>query len=238
MNSEFLAAMSHELRTPLNGIIGFTEFLIDGKPGPLNAKQKEYLLDVYNSAQHLLQLINDVLDLAKIEAGKIELNPETFELAKAIGEVCAVINGIAQKKGVEVSRAVLAQLGNVTLDQQKLKQMCYNLLSNAVKFTDPGGSVEIGAALLDGADAGRVKIWVTDTGIGIKEEDIQRLFRQFEQLEAGVSRRFEGSGLGLALTRKLVEMQGGTISVESKYGVGSTFSVTLPIACAGRHRDG
>jgi protein-histidine pros-kinase len=234
MKSEFLAAMSHELRTPLNGIIGFTEFLADEKPGPLNAKQKEYLLDVYNSALHLLQLINDVLDLAKIEAGKIDLNPETFPLGKAIGEVCAVINGIAQKKGIIVSPAVPPQLGSVTLDQQKLKQICYNLLSNAVKFTDPGGAVDIGAEMLDGD---RFRIWVTDTGIGIKHEDLKRLFRDFEQLETGASRRFEGSGLGLALTRKLVEIQGGTITVESEYGAGSTFAVTLPAICTGRPGD-
>ena len=135
--------MSHELRTPLNGIIGFTEFLIDEKPGPLNAKQKEYLLDVYNSAQHLLQLINDVLDLARIEAGKVDLNPETFALPKAIGEVCAVINGIAHKKRVNVRFTVSPELGSVTLDQPRLKQICYNLLSNAVKFTGAGGSVEV-----------------------------------------------------------------------------------------------
>jgi protein-histidine pros-kinase len=225
MKSEFLANMSHELRTPLNGIIGFTEFLVDEKPGPLNAKQKEYLTDVYNSAQHLLQLINDVLDLAKIEAGKIDLNPETFVLAKSIGEVCAVINGIARKKGVNVRCALPADLGSVTLDQQKFKQICYNLLANAVKFTDPGGAVEIGAAPLDGD---RFKVWVKDTGIGIKAEDMKRLFREFEQLESGAARRFEGSGLGLALSRKLVEHQRGSIDAESEYGKGSTFTVTLP----------
>jgi len=230
MKSEFVASMSHELRTPLNGIIGFTEFLVDEKPGALNPKQKEYLLDVYHSAQHLLQLINDVLDLAKIEAGRIDLKPEAFPLARAITEVCAVIKGIAQKKRVAIRIQVPAALGCVTLDQQKLRQVCYNLLANAVKFTEPGGTVEIGAALRDG---GRFDIWVKDTGIGIREEDMERLFREFEQLETGPDRRFEGTGLGLALTRKLVEHQGGSIAVVSKHGKGSTFTVTLPLVWNG-----
>src|SRR6266853_563251 len=229
MKSEFLANMSHELRTPLNGIIGFTEFLVDEKPGPLNARQKEYLTDVHNSAKHLLQLINDVLDLAKVEAGRLELNPETFPLAKAIEEVCAVVKGIAHKKCVDIECVVAPELGEVTLDQQKLKQVCYNLLANAVKFTDSGGTVEI--TVLP-CEMERFEVRVKDTGIGIKREDIQRLFREFEQLETGTARRFEGSGLGLALTRKLVEFQGGTIGVESDYGKGSTFFVVLPIVVA------
>jgi protein-histidine pros-kinase len=227
MKSEFLASMSHELRTPLNGIIGFTEFLIDEKPGSLNEKQKEYLNDVYQSAQHLLQLINDVLDLAKIEAGKIHLHPESFGIAKAIREVCAVINGIAQKGGVTVTQAISPALGDVTLDQQKLKQICYNLLANAVKFTDLGGKVEIAAAPVG---AGHFEIRVTDNGVGIRKEDMGRLFHEFEQLEKGTARRYEGSGLGLALTKKLVEFQGGSIRVESEFGAGSVFTVTLPIA--------
>jgi PAS domain S-box-containing protein len=226
MKSEFLANMSHELRTPLNGIIGFTEFLVDERPGPLNPKQKEYLNDVHNSAQHLLQLINDVLDLAKVEAGKIDLYPEKFSPATAIEEVCAVVKGIAQKKGVSVTWGVAPELGSVTIDQQKFKQVCYNLLANAVKFTDTGGSVELHALAREG---GRFEVRVTDTGIGIRKEDMQRLFREFEQLETGAARRFEGTGLGLALTKKLVEFQGGVIAVESEYGKGSTFSVTLPM---------
>jgi len=226
MKSEFLAGMSHELRTPLNGIIGFTEFLMDEKPGALNAKQKEYLNDVYQSAQHLLQLINDVLDLAKIEAGKIDLHPEPFRVDKAVCQVCAVVNGIAQKGGIIVTVKVSPELEEVTLDQQKFKQVCYNLLSNAVKFTEIGGKVEIGAAPLNG---GRFELWVADNGIGIKSRDIERLFREFEQLDAGSARRYEGTGLGLALTRKLLEFQGGSIRVKSEPGVGSTFTVTLPV---------
>jgi signal transduction histidine kinase len=149
MKSEFLANMSHELRTPLNGIIGFTEFLIDEKPGPLRPKQKEYLGDVLNSARHLLQLINDVLDLAKVEAGKMELHPETFPVRKAVEEVTAVIKSIAQKKHIAVGIEVSDGLDAVTLDQHKFKQVLYNLLSNAVKFTDEGGQVDIHARRLD-----------------------------------------------------------------------------------------
>jgi protein-histidine pros-kinase len=227
IKSEFLASMSHELRTPLNGIIGFTEFLVDEKPGPLNAKQKEYLTDVHNSAQHLLQLINDVLDLAKIEAGRIDLNPEPFSPAKAINEVCAVINGIAHERRVDVRAAIEPGLDSVTLDQQKFKQICYNLLANAVKFTDSGGKVEIAGRRLEGD---RFEIAVSDTGIGIKCEDMERLFREFEQLESGASRRYEGSGLGLALTRKLLQLQGGSIEAKSELGRGSTFTAILPVA--------
>jgi protein-histidine pros-kinase len=225
MKSEFLASMSHELRTPLNGIIGFSEFLVDEKPGKLNSKQKEYLTDVLNSARHLLQLINDVLDLAKVEAGKMELNPELFSVRQAIEEVCAVIKGIAQKKQIALTMNVSNQLQQVTLDQQKFKQVLYNLLSNAIKFTEPGGSVEISAAPRDG-DGFRVE--VKDTGIGIKPEDVGRLFNEFQQLETGTARRFEGTGLGLSLTKKIVEFQGGSIGIESDYGKGSTFTVVFP----------
>jgi signal transduction histidine kinase len=218
--------MSHELRTPLNGIIGFAEFLIDGKPGKLNPKQSEYLGDILNSGRHLLQLINDVLDLAKVEAGKMELTPETFPLRKAIEEVCAVVRPLVQKKSIQVLVDVSPLLGDVTLDQQKLKQVLFNLLSNAVKFTDDGGRVEI---LAQPNGPRRFNLAVKDTGIGIRPEDIQRLFTEFEQLESGTSRRYEGTGLGLALTRKIVEMQDGTIGVESEVGKGSTFTVVLPL---------
>ena len=226
MKSEFLANMSHELRTPLNGIIGFAEFLVDGKPGTLNPKQKEYLEDILNSGRHLLQLINDVLDLAKVEAGKMELSPERFALREAIEEVCAVAKTIAQKKSIQIEVDVAPDLSDVTLDQQKLKQILYNLLSNAVKFTDDGGKVEIRAAM---HDAHCFKLVVKDTGIGIKPEDLQRLFKDFEQLESGGSRRYEGTGLGLALTRKIVESQGGEVNVESEAGKGSSFTVVLPL---------
>jgi len=226
MKSEFLANMSHELRTPLNGIIGFTEFLIDEKPGPLRPKQKEYLSDVLNSARHLLQLINDVLDLAKVEAGKMELHPETFPVRKAVEEVTAVIKGVAQKRRIALDIEVGEGLDAVTLDQHKFKQVLYNLLSNAVKFSDEGGQVDIHVRRLD---PHRLEVQVLDTGIGIKTEDINRLFTEFEQLDSGTARRFEGTGLGLALTKKIVEFQDGCIDVQSEPGKGSVFTVVLPV---------
>lgn len=226
LKSEFLANMSHELRTPLNGIIGFTELLSDERPGPLNVKQKEYLGDVLSSAHHLLQLINDVLDLAKVEAGKMDFDPETFDPSKAIEEVCAVVKGLANKKNIHLNAKTDPVLSAVTLDQRRFKQICYNLISNSLKFTERTGTVEIVTKPI-GGDSFEVR--VADTGIGIREEDMDRLFREFEQLESGSARRFEGTGLGLALTKKLVTMQGGSISAQSEYGKGSTFTVVLPL---------
>jgi PAS domain S-box-containing protein len=225
MKSEFLANMSHELRTPLNGIIGFAEFLLDGKPGALAPKQREYLGDILTSGRHLLQLINDVLDLSKVEAGKMELSPEAFRLDEAIDEVCAVARAIAQKKRIEIRVVVDAELATVTLDAQKFKQVLYNLLSNAVKFTNDGGHVGI-VARPDGGR--RFRVEVSDDGIGIRSEDLPRLFREFEQLDSGAARRYGGTGLGLSLTRKIVELQGGSVAVVSQPGVGSTFTVELP----------
>jgi PAS domain S-box-containing protein len=226
MKSEFLANMSHELRTPLNGIIGFSEFLFDEKPGSLNPKQKEYLGDVLSSARHLLQLINDVLDLAKVEAGKMELHPETFPVHKAVEEVAAVIKGMAQKRQIAVGIEIGAGLEAVRLDQHKFKQVLYNLLSNAIKFSNDNGQIAIRAQRLD---RHQIEVQVRDTGMGIKAEDINRLFTEFEQLDSGTARRFEGTGLGLALTKKIVEFQGGRISVESELGKGSAFTVVLPV---------
>jgi signal transduction histidine kinase len=222
----FLANMSHELRTPLNGILGFAEFLVDGKPGKVNPKQKEYLEDILNSGKHLLQLISDVLDLAKVGAGKMELNPEKFSLAEAIAEVCAVTKPIAQKKSIHIEVHIAPGLNDVILDKQKLKQILYNLLSNAIKFNHDGGNVSI---LAEPTDPDCFKLVVNDTGVGIKAEDSGRLFKEFEQLDSGTSRHYEGTGLGLALTRKIVELQGGTIEMESEVGKGSTFTVILPV---------
>ena len=233
MKSEFLANMSHELRTPLNGIIGFSEFLIDQKPGPLNEKQKEYLSDVLNSGKHLLQLINDVLDLAKVESGKMELVLERFSLLKSINEVSAVISPIVKKKDLLYTMVVAPEVDAVQLDQQKFKQILYNLLSNAVKFTDAKGKVEV-HAMPSGSD--KVLIQVKDTGIGIKREDMGRLFIEFEQLDSGADRRYQGTGLGLALTKKLVEFLRGDISVASVPGKGSTFSVVLPLWIEGKQK--
>jgi len=223
----FLASMSHELRTPLNGIIGFAEFLADGKPGTVNSKQKEYLEDILNSGRHLLHLINDILDIVKIQAGKLELNPESFRLADVIQEVRAGVLPLAQNKHIQVCVAIAPGLDAVMLDKQRFKQILYNLLSNALKFTDDAGEVEI-SVVSEGSASFRLA--VRDSGIGIKAEDMTRLFKEFEQLETGMARRYDGTGLGLALTRKIVEIQGGAIHVQSELGKGSTFTVTLPLA--------
>jgi protein-histidine pros-kinase len=221
----FLASMSHELRTPLNGIIGFAEFLADGKPGPVNEKQKEYLEDILKSGQHLLHLINDMLDLVKVQAGKLELSPEVFDIRSGIEEVCAVVHPIAEQKNIDVRIEIEPGLDTITLDLQRFRQILYNLLSNALKFTDDGGVVSIKA---DRRADGNIRISVRDSGIGIAADDIPRLFTEFEQLETGIARRFGGTGLGLALTRSIVTLQGGSIEVESEPGAGSTFTVALP----------
>jgi PAS domain S-box-containing protein len=226
---QFLANMSHELRTPLNGIIGFAELLVDGKPGDVNPKQKEYLEIILNSGQHLLQLISDVLDLSKVGAGKMELHPERFSLRQAIEEACAVAKPMAEKKFVQIDVYIVPEIGDVTLDQQKFKQVLYNLVSNAIKFNRDGHTVEIRATM---HDARCFKLVVKDAGVGIKSKDVSRLFKEFEQLDSGASRRHEGTGLGLALTRKIVELQGGTIGVESEIGKGSSFTVLLPLDMA------
>jgi protein-histidine pros-kinase len=226
----FLASMSHELRTPLNGIIGFAEFLSDGKPGALNDKQKEYLGDILNSGRHLLHLINDMLDLVKIEAGRNELALDRFSIRDAINEVCTGVHPLAVSKGIEVTVSVGDRIGFVTLDQQRFKQILYNLLSNALKFTDDNGHVRIEVTLIAGE---RFRLTVSDDGIGIRAEDIGRLFTEFEQLDTGTARRFGGTGLGLALTRKLVELHEGEIGVESEFGKGSTFTVVLPLSLEG-----
>jgi len=221
----FLASMSHELRTPLNGIIGFAEFLADGKPGAVNEKQKEYLEDILKSGQHLLHLINDMLDLVKVQAGKLELTPEVFDIRSGIEEVCAVVHPIAEQKNIDVRIEIEPGLDTITLDLQRFRQILYNLLSNALKFTDDRGVVTIKA---DRRADGNIRLSVRDSGIGIAADDIPRLFTEFEQLETGIARRFGGTGLGLALTRSIVTLQGGSIEVESEVGVGSTFTVVLP----------
>ena len=222
----FLASMSHELRTPLNGIIGFAEFLADGKPGAINAKQKEYLEDILTSGQHLLHLINDILDIVKIQAGKLDLNPERFRLHDGIRQVCSGVGPMAQEKSIRLAVQIDAGLDSVLLDTQRFRQVLYNLVSNALKFTEDGGSVDVTA---EAVAPDRFRLSVRDSGIGIKAGDMARLFIEFEQLDSGPGRRFGGTGLGLALTRRIVEMQGGTIGVESEVGKGSTFWVILPL---------
>ncbi len=226
LKSEFLANMSHELRTPLNGIIGFGQVLLDGRPGPLTPKQREFLGDIVDNGRHLLQLINDVLDLSKVEAGRMELFPEEFSAHKVIEDVCAVLVEMANRKNIVIQRSVHPAVDSLFLDQQKFKQILFNLLSNAVKFTNEGGSVEV---LATAHGDTRLSLQVKDTGIGIKSEDFSKLFVEFQQLDSGPARQHQGTGLGLALTRKIVEFQQGTIHVESAPGVGSTFTVILPM---------
>lgn len=224
MKSEFLASMSHELRTPLNSIIGFTELLHDEKPGPLTPRQKQYTGQVLGSGRHLLQLINDVLDLAKVEAGKMEVRWETFPLAEVVQAACASLAPLADKKSIRLQADVTGVSRPVVLDRKKTRQVLLNLISNAIKFTPDGGVVTVVAEV----DAGRTVVQVRDTGIGIRGEDFDRLFSEFHQLGSGEQHAQPGTGLGLALTKRLVELQGGTIAVASTVGVGSTFTVTFP----------
>jgi len=222
--SEFLAHMSHELRTPLNAIIGFSEALVERMFGELNAKQDEYLKDIFASGRHLLSLINDILDLSKIEAGKMELELARFDLPAAIENALILVKGRAANHSIALGLEVDHRLREFVADERKLKQVLVNLLSNAVKFTPEGGRVEVRAA---SANRG-VEISVSDTGIGIAAEDHELIFEEFRQVGSDYARKREGTGLGLSLTKRLVELHGGRIWVKSEVGKGSTFSFTLP----------
>ncbi|WP_018077092.1 protoglobin domain-containing protein [Thiobacillus denitrificans] len=222
--SQFLANMSHEFRTPLNAIIGFTEVLQDQIPGPLNTEQAEYLGDVNNAGQLLLRLINDVLDLAKVEAGRLELFYESFPIAQTVREAVTALRGAAEKKGLAIRLNLPPDLGLISADQIRFKQILFNLLSNAVKFTDHGG-VTVTAAIEDG----ELHLAIADTGIGIRPEDMEQIFVEFSQVDASHARRHEGTGLGLALSKRLVEAHGGRIWLESEFGTGSVFHVRLPL---------
>jgi signal transduction histidine kinase/HAMP domain-containing protein len=223
---EFLASMSHELRTPLNAVIGFSEVLLERMFGELNDKQEEYLNDILASGRHLLSLINDILDLAKIEAGRMELDVEDFELAPAIDNALVLIRERATRKGLNLGTTLPDGLGNVRGDQRKIKQVLVNLLSNAVKFTPEGGSIEVRAERVDG----HVEVSIIDTGIGIASEDHDAVFEEFRQVGTDYAKKHEGTGLGLALSRKFVELHGGRIWLKSRPGEGSTFTFTIPVA--------
>ena len=222
---EFLASMSHELRTPLNAVIGFSEVLLERMFGEINAKQEEYLNDILASGRHLLSLINDILDLAKIEAGRMELELEDFEVAQAIDNAVVLVRERATRKGLALETALAPALGAVRGDQRKVKQVLLNLLSNAVKFTPEGGRIEVRAQRVDGF----VEVSVSDTGIGIATEDQDAVFEEFRQVGTDYSKKHEGTGLGLTLSRKFVELHGGEITVKSRLGEGSTFTFTLPV---------
>ena len=253
--SEFLANMSHELRTPLNHILGFTELVVDKNFGDLNDTQEEYLNDVLSSSKHLLSLINDILDLSKVEAGKLELEPSNCNLKMLLENSLVMIKEKAMKHGIRLSNHIDGIPETIMADERKLKQVMYNLLSNAVKFTQDGGEIGLIADLADGslpiADSSMekasdqelraisyelkasqkfIRISVTDTGIGIKHEDLERIFSPFEQVECSASRRFHGTGLGLPLTKNLVKLHGGKLWAESEgEGRGSTFSFIIPL---------
>ena len=252
--SDFLANMSHELRTPLNHIIGFTELIVDKKFGDLNKTQEEYLNDALQSSRHLLSLINDILDLSKVEAGKLELKPTDVNLGLILENSLTMVKEKAMKHGIKLTTHIDSIPETIKADEQKLKQILYNLISNAVKFTPDGGHVALSADLVDssslkasgnkemtygerdncvGHDAPCqekiVQVSVQDSGIGLVEEDLERIFDPFEQVETSKSRKYQGTGLGLSLTRRLVDLHGGMIWAESEgEGKGSVFCFTIP----------
>jgi len=226
--SEFLANMSHELRTPLNAIIGFSEVLTDRMFGELNEKQEEYLKDIYASGTHLLSLINDILDLSKIEAGRMELELTEFDLPSAIENALTLVRERAGRRSIALHTNIDNRLGQSQADERKVRQVVLNLLSNAIKFTPEGGRIDVGAVPKDGF----VEVSVRDTGIGIAPEDQEKVFEEFRQVGTA-AKKIEGTGLGLTLCRKFVELHGGRIWVKSELGVGSTFTFTIPV-----HRGG
>jgi signal transduction histidine kinase len=222
--SEFLANMSHELRTPLNAIIGFSEVLTERMFGELNEKQDEYLKDIYASGTHLLSLINDILDLSKIEAGRMELELTDFHLPTALDNALTLVRERAGRRSITLQTSVDERLGEVRADERKIRQVVLNLLSNAIKFTPEGGRIEVQAALKDGL----VEVSVSDTGVGIAPEDQEAVFEEFRQVGTA-DKKVEGTGLGLALSRKFIGLHGGEIWVKSAVGAGSTFTFTIPM---------
>ena len=222
--SDFLANMSHELRTPLNAIIGFAEILRDELVGSINAEQKECVNDIHISGQHLLEMINDILDLSKIEAGKMVLQLETFSIVEAVEEVNAIITALAVKKNLDLTLNYNRNC-MIEADRVKFKQIFYNLLSNAVKFTPEGGKVATQLKVTETELCAEV----IDTGIGISAADQAKLFAPFTQIDTSKSRRYGGTGLGLALTHRLIVLHGGEISIKSQEGKGSNFTLRIPL---------
>src|SRR5262249_38626246 len=233
--SEFLASMSHELRTPLNAVIGFSQVLANKSYGDVNERQLEYLSSILVAGRHLRKLVDDLLDLAKVDAGHLTLDLARISVVEDIPEVVSVVQALAQQKNITITVEVKEPLPEITADRMRVQQMIYNLLSNAIKFTDPGGHVTVAADTVYPGDPNSpcsLRIRVADTGIGIKREDQARIFDEFEQVDASPAREQDGTGLGLALTRRLVELHGGQIGVESEgiKGRGSMFTVLLPVA--------
>jgi len=225
MKSEFMANMSHELRTPLNAIIGFAEVLRDKISGDLNDEQLDFVNDIHGSGLHLLQMINDILDLSKVEAGRMELQYEIFPVHDAIEDVHTILKGLANKKHLELKTTILTEVGDIEADRVKFKQILYNLLSNAIKFTPENGHINVEAGIMDDM----LQVSVSDTGIGMKPDDREKVFKEFWQADSSFARKYEGTGLGLALTKRIVEMHGGNIRFESEYEKGSIFYFALPL---------
>ncbi len=239
LKSQFIANMSHELRTPLNSIIGFSETLIEMPVGRLNEKQERYIRNIHTSGKHLLQLINNILDLAKIEAGRLSLYCEGFLLRPVIEEAISIVEMLARKKNITIHHDIGEDIKAITADRVKFKQILYNLLSNAIKFTPERGDVYLTVDLVTPSEGLKfssmgegqrlLRVSVKDTGIGIRSEDMDRIFNEFEQADNSYTRRYEGTGIGLSLTKRLVEMHGGLIWVESRVGEGSIFSFVMPL---------
>jgi len=233
VKSEFVANMSHELRTPLNSIIGFAELMADERYGPLSAEYAKFTSLILKSAMHLNRLINDVLDLAKVESGKIDLTPAPIDLPSVVEDVTSVIDSLARQRDIRIETRV-DPVGDVYLDANRFKQVLYNYLSNAIKFSSQHGRVEV-RVRPDGTDHFRVE--VQDWGIGIKADDVDRLFLEFQQLDNSTKKLYDGTGLGLALTKRIVEAQGGSVGVHTELGVGSTFFARLPKQVTARTAD-
>jgi PAS domain S-box-containing protein len=239
IKSAFLATMSHELRTPLNSILGFTGIILQGMAGPLSDEQRKQLEMVRGSARHLLALVNDVLDISKIEAGQFEVACEPFDLRRSIAKVVATVRPIVDRKKLTLRIHIVPELHQAVGDERRFEQIVLNLLNNAVKFTERGEIalhaelIQEGNARPGAASKSAIRLRVADTGVGIKPEDLASLFQPFRQLDSGLSRKHEGTGLGLAICRRLAELMGGTIGVDSIWGQGSTFTVTLPLNGAG-----
>ncbi len=250
--SEFVANISHEMRTPLNSIIGFAELLLREEAGGLSGRQQRFISHIHRSGQHLLRLINDILDLSKVEAGKLVLQCEPLATSELLEEVVVMARGLAAKKAQHVEAEIPPELPTLRADPVRFKQICFNLLSNAMKFTPEGGRITLRCRVVD-SSTGRagesqtgssqstarpldrstpyLEISISDTGVGIRPEDLPRLFQEFVQLETTRAQRHEGTGLGLALTKRLVELHGGRIRAQSAgEGTGSTFQIELPLA--------
>ena len=232
LKSAFLATMSHELRTPLNSIIGFTGIILQGLAGPLNEEQRKQLEMVRNSARHLLALINDVLDISKIEAGQMQVSNEPFDLRESIMKVVGIVKPLVEKKGLDLRMELAQEIGKLLSDPRRVEQVILNLLNNAIKFTEQGG-ITLTAKIVQRDQNivldSSICISIADTGIGIKPEDLNNLFQPFRQIDSGLSRQHEGTGLGLAICRRLLELLGGEIHAESDWGKGSVFTVILPV---------